>query len=119
MGAGIAAIVINTKNYYLYSDAYRLRTDGDPSTTDPFDQGINYISDPNLLIYASTFQDYRDISYLVTAAIYALNIIDALVDAHLYHFDISDDLSLQSMPIFYQAGPQQNSFIGMHVRLTF
>jgi len=119
LGAGIAAITINTKNYYTYSDAYRLRTDGDPLSIDPFDSGLNYISDGNLLIYAKTFKDYRDISYLITGAVYALSIIDALVDAHLYHFDISDDLSLQAMPLFYQHNTNEHLFMGMHLSLIF
>ncbi len=37
---------------------------------------------------------------VVTAGVYALNIIDAIVDAHLYAFDISDDLSMQVSPTY-------------------
>ena len=39
-----------------------------------------------------------EIAIGVTAILYALNIIDAMVDAHFYDFDISDDLSLRLSP---------------------
>ena len=40
---------------------------------------------------------YKNIPHyvIITAAIWTLNIWDAVVDAHLYNFDISDDLSMQ------------------------
>lgn len=37
----------------------------------------------------------KELSLLVTVGIYALNIIDANVDAHLLQYDINDDLSLK------------------------
>ncbi len=40
------------------------------------------------------------ISILFTALIYAINIIDATIDAHLYNFDVSDDLSIRVEPNF-------------------
>ena len=43
-------------------------------------------------------KSWRDRSYIALVLIYALNIIDANVDAHLAHFDVSDDLSLEILP---------------------
>ena len=43
----------------------------------------------------------RDMSILVTIAVYALSLIDAYVDAQLFDFDISDDLSLNVSPQIY------------------
>lgn len=40
----------------------------------------------------------RDMTILLLVGIYALNLIDANVDAHLSGFDISDDLSLKIEP---------------------
>ena len=37
-------------------------------------------------------------AYLATAAVYLLNLVDAIVDAHLYDFDLSDDLSKRQAP---------------------
>ena len=35
---------------------------------------------------------------MITAAIYLLNIVDASVDAHLFDFDVSEDLSIETKP---------------------
>jgi hypothetical protein len=43
----------------------------------------------------------RDMSILVTVAVYALSLIDAYVDAQLFDFDISNDLSLNITPQLY------------------
>jgi len=48
--------------------------------------------------------DSRRLMYMniiLFSGIYALNIIDAYVDAHLKEFDINDDLSFQVKPLFY------------------
>lgn len=44
------------------------------------------------------YRRYRDLFVIFTAGVYLLNIIDASVDAYLFDFDISDDLSLQIQP---------------------
>ena len=43
----------------------------------------------------------RDLSILATIAVYALSLIDAYVDAQLFNFDISNDLSLDVSPQIY------------------
>ncbi|MBT5354634.1 MAG: hypothetical protein HOL56_06005, partial [Flavobacteriales bacterium] len=40
----------------------------------------------------------REISYFSFVGVYILNIIDASVNAHLFHFDVSDDISLNIRP---------------------
>jgi hypothetical protein len=44
------------------------------------------------------YRRYRDMFTIFTFGLYLMNIIDANVDAHLYDFDISDDLSLNITP---------------------
>jgi len=44
------------------------------------------------------YRGYRDIFYLYIGLAYGLQIVDALVDAHLKDFDVSDDLSLHWEP---------------------
>lgn len=44
---------------------------------------------------------YRDLSIAATAIVYALTLIDAYVDAQLFDFDISTDLSLNIYPELY------------------
>ena len=46
----------------------------------------------------NTYRRYRDLSIVATIAVYALSLIDAYVDAQLFDYDISDDLSMQLNP---------------------
>jgi hypothetical protein len=54
----------------------------------------------SLQFYRNTFRRDRDYSLLYFLAIWALNIADATVFAHLKEFDVSDDLSLKVVPAF-------------------
>ena len=74
--------------------------------------------------YKDTYRRYRDYSILTGIAVYALNIIDANVFAHLQDFDISDDLSASFLPgvimpvnpqLTYNIGPT----VGLNLKLTF
>jgi len=60
----------------------------------------------------------RDLTVVGLALLYALNIIDANVDAHLYDFNVSDDLTMRIRPTmvysFYSALPVPA--IGLQVR---
>ena len=44
------------------------------------------------------YRRYRDLSIVATVLVYGLSILDAYVDAELYTFDISPDLSLRVIP---------------------
>ncbi|MBN3584314.1 hypothetical protein JYB64_18100 [Algoriphagus aestuarii] len=60
----------------------------------------------------------RDLCYLLIAGIYALNLIDANVDAHLSGFDVSDDLALGIEPHFERFSANNNS-MGVSLKLKF
>ncbi|WP_157446886.1 DUF5683 domain-containing protein [Cytophaga aurantiaca] len=53
----------------------------------------------------STLQDdsrrYMYMNIAIFSAVYALNIVDAYVDAHLKEFDVNDNLSFKVKPLFY------------------
>lgn len=61
---------------------------------------------------------YRDISIVATVLVYALSLIDAYVDAQLFDFDISSDLSMSVEPEFQQNIWNQRS-AGVHLTLNF
>ena len=63
------------------------------------------------------FRKRRDLLGFGIIAVYAIQIIDANVDAHLKTFDVSDDLSLQlhAKPVF--SGNAIGA--GLCLRLTF
>lgn len=55
----------------------------------------------------------RDLSILGVGAVYMVQILDAAVEAHFLHFDVSKDLTLQFLPF---AAPQR---FGCTAKLTF
>ena len=92
LGAGIYFYSFNQKKYHEYRDEYKRRLDG---TSDP-DHPIYGTLDNDRLIRAQKFhQRNRDLSALITAGIYILNIVDANIDAHLMQFNVNDNLSLK------------------------
>jgi len=46
------------------------------------------------------WREWRDLAYIATGVVYALNVIDAAVDAHLYDFSVDDDLTFEASPVF-------------------
>jgi len=78
-----------------YRNEYINRRDGNVDLLNP-----NYadVADANLLQLKNNNLRNMELAIGVTAVVYMLNIIDAMVDAHLYYFDISDDLSLRWSP---------------------
>jgi hypothetical protein len=101
-GGLIYSSVINDLNCRTYKEAYLVRIDDDPATTDQF---VGRYSDANLKELVSFYQRNRDLSLIFTGVLYALNIIDASVDAHLKDFDVTDDLTLKVRPTMHQIGP--------------
>jgi hypothetical protein len=51
----------------------------------------------------------RDLAIAITAIVYALTLVDAYVDAQLFDFDISTDLSLNVSPQLYYDLQNQRS----------
>ena len=61
----------------------------------------------------------RDLSYIVTIGVYAIWIIDAYVDAQLFEFDISPDLSMRVEPVLFDRSPSNTRSVGMQLSFVF
>lgn len=99
----------NNKYYNTYKLAYSDLTDDDETTDSYLDlEATQYYDLENSTDYnnfksgLSKQQDYyrrnRDLLIISIVGFYGLNLIDASVDAHLFDFDISEDLSLNWQP---------------------
>ena len=64
------------------------------------------------------YRRYRDISVFGTAAIYFLNIVDAMIDAEFFNYDVSDDLTLHIKPEFFSPVGMTSS-IGLRIDIVF
>jgi Family of unknown function (DUF5683) len=67
------------------------------------------VSDAGIILIKDDYRRNRDLSVLAGVALYAINIIDAYVDAKFFRYDISDNLTLQIKPSIQQ--PVMNSYI--------
>jgi hypothetical protein len=89
LGVGIYFYIKNDDQWNRYRDAYKARLAG---RKDEFEGRLT----KDKLIKAQEFyRKNKEMSILVTAGIYILNIIDANVDAHLQQFNVSEDLTLK------------------------
>ena len=105
-------ITYNSIRYQAFKNGYRDIIDTDEST-------VSYLQ---ILPKGSTIDDYggkaeytnvlktgmekyrynRDLSVIISIAYYGLTLVDAFVDAQLYDFDISNDLSLNLKPVLIE-----------------
>ena len=91
-----SAYYINESNnyYQLYKTTYLNRIDGDIS--DNLDYEL-----PELKILTDHYRRNREVSTLLFVLTYVLNIVDASVNAHLFDYDVGEDLSLHIQPIYF------------------
>ncbi|GAA4958757.1 DUF5683 domain-containing protein [Algibacter aquimarinus] len=99
IGTGVYFYITNNNEYNRYRDAFKSRLAGFTNDEFYFDsQGnqltIPRITDDGLLRAQRTFRRNKELSLLVTIGMYALNIIDANVDAHLLQYNVDENLSL-------------------------
>lgn len=104
IGTGIYAYVYNDDLYDRFRSAFKRRRAGftDDEFYDVNGSGIvpgsPDLSDQALQDAQERYQRDRDLALLITIGLYAFNIIDANVDAHLRQFNVNDDLSLDIKP---------------------
>jgi hypothetical protein len=106
----------NHSRYIKYRDAYKYRIDDDASTTDNY---VGVYSDDNLNTLQKYYHRYRDLTVIGFAALYALNVIDASVDAHLFTFDVSDNLSMNLAPTLINTANLNQYTTGLTLKLNF
>ena len=116
--AGLAAsgycVYHFAKQTNQYKFEYRYRMQG---KTDLLNPDLSSKDDETILSMKKYHQRNMEISIAATAVVYVLNLIDAIVDAHLFYFDISDDLSMRWSPTI-QPDPF-GRYNGGGVSLTF
>jgi hypothetical protein len=141
------AITWNNKNYQDYGDAYKqimedsqqYTADTDPNRspekynnwegrnwvnfTPANSSAGNYIMNStfhNQLKYGKDrFRRYRDLSIILAVGFYAICMIDSYVDAQLFNFDITPDLSMRVEPAVSLKTPFSSHTIGVNCSITF
>lgn len=78
------------------------------------------LNNENILQLKNNYRRNMEIAIGITTVLYVLNMVDAYVDAHLYSFDISDDLSLQWTPALIPADMASNQMsFGLNLQLKW
>lgn len=110
------AITWTNGMYQDYKTAYRDILTADVVTNDPSNSYIAILPEgytlervggasqwtTTLKNRQNNYRRYRDLSIVASVLVYALSLVDAYVDAQLFDYDISPDLSMSIDPGLYQ-----------------
>lgn len=107
------AITLNSTRYETYKSAFRDISDTNSKTNSYLDilppgyteenypGGISGLKSVITTKY-NQYRRYRDLSIIASVAYYGLTLVEAYVDAQLFDFDISTDLSMHIRPALMQ-----------------
>ena len=87
-------IIENNRSYQIYKDSYLNRLNGNNTNT------LEQYSNSDLKNLTDYYRRNREVSILLFSLTYDLNIIDASVNAHLFNYDISENLSIDFQPTY-------------------
>ncbi|MGY8916368.1 MAG: DUF5683 domain-containing protein [Flavobacteriales bacterium] len=125
IGTGVYVYITNDDLYDRFRTAFKRRKAGfiDDEFYDINKSGIVVgnpdLSDAALQDAQERYQRDRDLALVVTIGLYALNIIDANVDAHLRQFNVDDNLSFDFKPYLEYNPINANPNYGMALTIKF
>ena len=117
LGTSIYFYTTNDKNYNRYRNAYKRRLAG--YTDDEFYGfgNIPLLSNDALIRAQQTLRRNKELSLLITIGLYALNIIDANVDAHLLQYNMDKNLAIN--PFIDFDTPDTSAQLGLSINFNF
>lgn len=115
IGGCLTAAIINNNDYHSSRNEliYRQGCGGQR-----LNQDYKNFEDAQLLELSNYSRKWRDNMFIFTGVAYALNIIDANVDANLFHFNVDDNLSMNVMPYSYSQEIRK-PVAGVSLRFSF
>jgi hypothetical protein len=120
IGASTYFLIRYQNNFQRYRRAYIDLKDGDPYTN--FHKALNipasYEEERYITTYKDAYRGYRDWAILAVVISYFLNVVDANVDAHLFDYNVDDNLSLNVRPNFSIDG-MVSTTVGLNLCFTF
>jgi len=111
---GVLIYAFNTNNdqYNKFKNAY---TEMDAGNIEQFE---GFTDKDILLRIKDNYRRNRDLNVISLSVVYLLNVVDAAVDAHLFNYEITDDLSLNFQPTVRRSIDYQNTY-GLAISITF
>jgi len=122
IGTGVYFYLQNSKEYDRYRDAYKSRLAGFKNDEFYIDAAGNQLEEPRVTTESlergqKFYRKNKEISLLVTIGLYALNIIDANVDAHLLQYNVDENLTLAPHFKFHEIDAKSN--LGLTLNFKF
>jgi len=115
--------VTNRKYYRTFKEAYDYKVSHPncgPNSTDCTNEYAKKYNATTLKVVRDYYRRNMQLSYIIGGAWYLLQIIDANVDAHLSHWNISDNLSLEVAPAIQPFDtPHTPAYKGISLRFKF
>ncbi|HBN05177.1 MAG TPA: hypothetical protein DD434_05240 [Bacteroidales bacterium] len=116
-GALLYLAVTNYNGAQKFKDEYLLRSNNIQAGRNP-----NYSNYPDESIYNLyyAYEKNFELSIVAGALVYILNIVDAMVYAHLFDFDISPNLSMNLTPYYLPSvlSPNSGPSLGFSMRFN-
>jgi len=119
-------------NYSVYNNIHksiRYRYDEDPTTsletfsvrtlTGKLNVDLTQFDNSELIDLQDLYRNDLDLSVILAAGVYGLNILDAVVDAHLFNFNVNNDLSIKITPNYTPALFSARPYSSVSFRMTF
>ena len=113
--ANIYFIDFNNRRYELFKEALAIFDENPKDPNQPFPS----LNRDGLVRNVNYWKRNRDLNYFLFIGIYALNIIDANVDAHLSAFDVSDDLTFRFEPSYESLSAGGGNIMGLSLKINF
>ena len=117
IGTGAYFYFDNNKVYKRYRNAYKKRLAG--FTDDEFYGPGNtpILSNQALIRAQQTLRRNKELSLLITIGLYALNILEANVDAHLLQYNVDTNLAVK--PYIDFDTPNNSAQLGLSLNINF
>jgi len=103
-------------NYVDYNNAYLYRINNNVEQNG--DIRFDRFQTTTLAAVRTSYRQARDEMIIGLVLLYALQAVDAAVEAHFFEFNINDDLSLNIHPGFIPAGPVAAAGIQLNLKLN-
>ncbi len=116
LGTGMYFYINNKNEYERYQTAYKLRISGRDDEFNGQDGNPN-VSEDGLIRAQEVLKKNRDLALFITIGLYALNIIEANVDAHLDDKAFNTNLSFR--PAFYINPIDNKAIAGINLKFDF
>jgi hypothetical protein len=121
VGFGTLAYFIqkNKKQYLDFKEAYKWTAGTDTANKPVNNPYVGKYDASQLLEGQNYYRRNLEVSVMLTALLYILNVVDAAVDAHFFDFSISEDLSMRVDPFVSPPSLTAKQGGGFKITLSF